>query len=61
MYAIVTYERLSNSAGTTRMARVNWDKNAVRNMEYIYNYHLELGERPDVFVRGPDAESKKKI
>ena len=61
MYAILTYKRLNDSTGVERMACVNRDKNAVRNMEYIYNYHLEHGERPDVFVRGPDAEWKKKI
>ena len=56
MYAILTYERSNDSTGVERMACVNRDKNAVCNMEYIYNYHLELGKRPDVFVHGPDAE-----
>ena len=56
MYAIPTYERLNDSTVVERIACVNRDKNAVRNMEYIYNYYLEHGERPDVFVRGPGAE-----
>ena len=56
MYAILTYERLDDSTEVESMACVNRDKNAIRNMEYIYNYYLEHGERPDVFVRGPGAE-----
>ena len=35
-------------------------RNAVRNMEYIYNYHLEHGERPYVFLYVDQMQNKRK-